>query len=456
MWKLLHRARGDNPLPLAADLERRQWLSGNELARWQEARLVELLEHAYDRVPLYRQRLNEAFGGRPSAPLDWHRFRQLKVLGKDELRSRGGELLTLDPRRLTAGRTSGSTGVPTKVWFEPSYLAYVWGVQRRALNWFGIEPWDRTFYFGGPQHGFSRRAKQKLLDIATGRVVRASLDLSPPALTTVLRHLRRFRPKFLTGYANALYQLIHHAEQSGAHLDDLGIRLIMPCSEQVHDYYDAAFARVLGCPIAQEYGCVEVGAMAYRCPQGTMHISHDHVLLELLDEHDRPAAVGQQGRVVLTPLMNFATPLLRYNLGDLAVLGAASCPCGRFPGLPTLDSITGRTMDHIVDREGRHWHSVLLFYAFKYVHDTNVFQEFQGTQCEPGKVRVLIVPGPAFKPEHAERYVQVVRESMQGAVEVTWEIVAHIERQGSGKLKYFLSTVEPSQQQLQVEASSEL
>jgi phenylacetate-CoA ligase len=65
----------------------------------------------------------------------------------------------------------------------------------------------------------------------------------------------------------------------------------------------------------------------------------------VLDHDDRPCAPGETGRVIVTPLHNFAMPLLRYDIGDLATVGAG-CACGRT--LPVLAAIPGRARDLIV------------------------------------------------------------------------------------------------------------
>jgi phenylacetate-CoA ligase len=69
------------------------------------------------------------------------------------------------------------------------------------------------------------------------------------------------------------------------------------------------------------------------------------VLVEVLDDSGAPCAPGQAGRVVVTPLHNFAMPLLRYELGDEAEVGQP-CACGRT--LPTLAHILGRSRDRFV------------------------------------------------------------------------------------------------------------
>jgi phenylacetate-CoA ligase len=89
------------------------------------------------------------------------------------------------------------------------------------------------------------------------------------------------------------------------------------------------------------YSAQEVGIIAVQCPEHpTYHVQSESVLVEILDADGAPCRPGETGRIVVTDLMNFASPLIRYEIGDYAEVGEA-CPCGR--GLPVLNRILGRS-----------------------------------------------------------------------------------------------------------------
>jgi phenylacetate-CoA ligase len=98
------------------------------------------------------------------------------------------------------------------------------------------------------------------------------------------------------------------------------------------------------------YTCEEVGYLALQCPdQACYHVQSEHVILEVLDADGKACAPGEVGRVVVTDLHNFATPFIRYELGDFAE-AAAPCPCGR--GLPAISRIMGRTRGRLTLPDG--------------------------------------------------------------------------------------------------------
>ena len=112
-------------------------------------------------------------------------------------------------------------------------------------------------------------------------------------------------------------------------------------SERLPDDLCDLVGAAWGVPLSDLYSANEVGYVALQCPEsGLYHVQSEDVLVEILGDDGRPCAVGESGRVVVTSLHNFAMPLLRYDLGDVATVGGP-CSCGRT--LPTLEAILGRT-----------------------------------------------------------------------------------------------------------------
>ena len=98
--------------------------------------------------------------------------------------------------------------------------------------------------------------------------------------------------------------------------------------------------------MADNYSAMEIGTIAQQCPESTnLHVQSEFILVEVLNEDGGPTTPGSVGRVVLTPLHNFPTPLIRYEIGDYAEVGAP-CACGR--SLPVLTRIVGRHRNLVV------------------------------------------------------------------------------------------------------------
>ena len=130
-----------------------------------------------------------------------------------------------------------------------------------------------------------------------------------------------------------------HAQAHGIAMPP--IREVRSYGEAFEDDLPRLCREVWGAKHTTIYSAEESGMIASQCPKRPhLHCEAELAMVEVLDDSGRPCAPGEVGRVVVTHLHNFAAPLIRYELGDLAEVGMA-CECGR--GLPVLKRVLGRT-----------------------------------------------------------------------------------------------------------------
>ena len=104
---------------------------------------------------------------------------------------------------------------------------------------------------------------------------------------------------------------------------------ILAVGEPLAEEVRSQCAEHLKCPCIDFYSSAECGAIASECPVGTvLHVQSELCRVEILGRNNKPVQQGEWGRLVATPLYNFAMPLIRYDTGDL-VRTAAPCKCGR-------------------------------------------------------------------------------------------------------------------------------
>jgi phenylacetate-CoA ligase len=166
------------------------------------------------------------------------------------------------------------------------------------------------------------------------------------------RAILAFKPHHLNIYPSTLDALITHCQKENLSIE--GIMHIWCISETLSADQRRRAKEFFNASIEDNYSSNEIGFIAIQCPEsGLYHVMSESVIVEVLDEKGNPCAEGQIGRVLVTSLHNFATPLIRYDIGDYAEMGGP-CPCGR--GLPTLKAIKGRTRNLVVKPDGsRHW-----------------------------------------------------------------------------------------------------
>jgi phenylacetate-CoA ligase len=164
--------------------------------------------------------------------------------------------------------------------------------------------------------------------------------------------VREFAPSSILIYPSTLRAFIDYCRDTGIEIPSLThIRTVgETLSLSIRTDAQAAFkAKVTDC-----YSSQELGYMALQCPEsGLYHTMAEGILAEVLNDSGEPCAEGEIGRVTVTDLHNFATPLVRYDIGDFAEVGPR-CPCGR--GFPTWTRIVGRERNLVLMPDGsRHW-----------------------------------------------------------------------------------------------------
>jgi len=263
-----------------------------------------------------------------------------------------------------------------------------------------------------------------------------AFDMSQSRLDDYVGKIRTRRPRMLFGYPSALAHIARHAQATAVRLDDIGIKVAFVTSERLYDDQRATIEQVFGCRVANGYGGRDAGFIAHECPEGSMHVTAEDIVLELVNETGEVVAPGESGEIVVTHLASRAFPFIRYRTGDFGVLAKEPCPCGR--GLPVLEQILGRSTDFVVASDGTVLHGLALIYV---VRDLPGIASFRIVQESRQLTRVELVPGPGFDPQ----VKMAIRDGMQrrlGAnVEVQVEELAALPRERSGKHRYVVSKV---------------
>jgi len=121
------------------------------------------------------------------------------------------------------------------------------------------------------------------------------------------------------------------------------LRMVSGVGEGWAESYKRKVDSEYGLPFMTLWGSVEPGAGAAECEQRRgMHIFSDLFFLEVIDpETQEPLPPGEEGELIVTPLLNEAMPPIRYRLGDVAkILPYEPCPCGRT--LPKMSMLKER------------------------------------------------------------------------------------------------------------------
>lgn len=355
LWPAVVDVAGSALLALQYQLDQSQWWSVERLRGRQFVQLARLVRHAHDNVPFYRDRLAAA-DLRPGTPMTLEAWSRLPVLARQEVQQAGRALDSIHPPpqhgKPIEISSSGSTGMPVSVRKTPRSNAIWRAITLRDHLWHRRDFRDRLCAI---------RDTEAILGIGKGHLAAypkgitlknwgagtAQLFVTGPAAALHIHTpveqqaewLRRQNPGVLVTFPSNLMQLALHCR--GNHVALPGLNSISTLGEVVTPAQRTAVRAAWNLVIQDIYSAAEVGYIALQCPeQEHYHVQSEAVLVEVLDERGLACQTGGIGRVVVTPLHNFATPLLRYAVGDFAEVGGP-CACRR--GLPVLTRILGRT-----------------------------------------------------------------------------------------------------------------
>lgn len=401
-----------------------------------------LLGNAVENVPWYRQRRDLYDPDRVDLARDWC---EVPVLARADVQEGSAVLLG---REFAAGdekvfkvESSGSTGRPVKV-YQNAEVQFFWHVLTlREHFWHRRDPGallasikharaGRNEYPGLRREGWGP-AMNMLFPGGPLAALNSSTDIA-----TQVRWLREHRPRYLLTYPSNLRELARYFIAEGLELDSL--RQLRCLGETVDDDTRELARQAWGVDVADMYSAQEVGYLALQCPDSPSqyHVQSESVILEVVDEDNRPVAPGETGRVLVTSLHNLAMPLVRYELGDYAVAGG-NCSCGR--GLPVLERVLGRSRNMLRLPDGStRWPT---FGTHRWSGDLPV-KQFQFIQRSLDRIEAKLVVSAPPSAEQERMLIDSLRGRLGSGFRIDLVYVDEIPRSASGKFEDFRCEVE--------------
>lgn len=347
-------------IPHARAARKRERWSRDQIRRHQERELARLRQFAYAHSPFY-QRFHKGLEDRP--------LHELPVLTKRELMRSWDDIVTdralhlkdiqrflenvkgLEPYRNThyAFATGGTTGLKgVTVYSKKEFLSW-FAMTSRVTSWSGMRVFLRerprvsTVQSLLPWHVAGGAAFIRLPLVKT-----LPLDTTEP-LPQLVRKLNEFQPHWLGGFAGNIHLLAQ--EQLAGRLR-IAPRTVATTAETLKKEARQEIEEAWGTKPFDVYGSTETAEAASECQEHRgLHIYEDMVMLEVVDEDNRPVPPGTFGKKVLvTVLWNCSLPLIRYEISDHLKLSAELCPCGRTFQL--IEEIEGRE-EQVIFLEGR-------------------------------------------------------------------------------------------------------
>lgn len=439
LFPLQEKAKGHDTVSLRRAMDDSQWWKPGQLETLRVERLRKLLIEAGQHVPYYRD-LFSGLGFIPNNVRSLDDLRRLPFLTKAVIRHQGERMKSDVARELARFNTGGSSGEPLIFFIGKERVSHDVAAKWRATRWWNVDIGDPEIVVWGSPIELGTQDKMRAI---RDRLMRTELM---PAFQMSERNLDQFvaqicnrRPSMLFGYPSAISYIAGHARKKGIALDQLGVRVVFCTSERLYDHQREVIESAFGCPVANGYGGRDAGFIAHQCPEGSLHITAEDIIVEIIDENGNPQPPGVAGEIVTTHLATSDFPFIRYRTGDIGVLGDQPCRCGR--GLPVLKEVQGRTTDFVIAADGTVMHGLALIYILR---DQPGIREFKVIQETTEHVRVLIVTEPPYQLETNDLIVAGFKQRLGNSVRVDVEVVDQIPAEKSGKFRYIVSHAKPN------------
>ena len=332
-------------------LEKHQYDSPEALKRMQADKLCKIMRHACDRIPYYKSLKGELKLTPETAFEDIKKF---PIITKQMISERQVDFVDRNIPAVMRMKTGGTSNVKVEVIRDKSShnmrndeyfnrMIRVYPGMRRMI----LSRHESNYRIGNDED------PEKWVHYRHNRLS-GTYHVKPNPLTEEkLSKIHDFyvsgKLEFLRANTNTGYLFAKYAEKMSFKLAPL--KVLRCSSTQLVDEHRETFKRVFGTDPYDAYGASEINFVASQCDvrKGMHYIPMSHYI-EILDSNNNEVAAGTAGSMVVTSLVHMAMPMIRYRIGDCAVLSDSLCSCGRT--YPLIKRMLGRDLEVISTSTG--------------------------------------------------------------------------------------------------------
>jgi phenylacetate-CoA ligase len=396
--------------------------------------LQKLLHHAYENVPFYKKRFDD-LGIQPQDIRSFEDFSRLPTLSRRDIREAGDDLIskTHKKKSLYENTSSGTTAQP--IYFYHDKQARSAGLAATLVGWelAGKKIGDKVVTIWGNRKTVEEEwtrlgSRIKTFLLRDTRLAAFKL-VSADKIEATLERMNKQKGGFVFGYGNALYSLALYASAHNFTFDKK-FKGVITTAETIFPHTRKLIEEVMG-PVYDCYGCQEIDGIAFQCThRNGYHIAEPNVIFETRE------VAGDVREIIVTDLWNYAWPMIRYEIGDIARIGNTHCTCGCT--WSTFESVQGRVLDLVPTSDGGYFYfaswlnsHILLKYP--------TIKQYQFAKIGPDKILLRFQVSEKIPDEELEKIRLYYDELLKGSlIELEITCVDRIEIGPSGKFRLFV------------------
>ncbi len=317
----------------------------DEIRAIQKKQLRSLFDAAKTSVH-YKQLLNEI---EKTTKDPFEILRRLPVLEKDCLRGHEQEFYTLEAQDSLSFHTSGSTGTPLNIKMSKSDLRLRMALLERQKMRFGVDRNSKHLTFVGKKITSKYSKSFWRYNLWGHQMVMSVYDLSEKNKDIYISKIVKYAPEVVEGYPSVLVVIAAWLKACNRHVP---VKCVFATGETLSEEQKSIIQQGFRCPVVNYYGSTEGATMITQCEKGKLHVDNESGLIEFLNSNGASAKPGELANMIITSFTTKAMPLIRYNIGDMAIISTEICTCGRHGTV--VSEIIGRIDDVFVTPEKGH------------------------------------------------------------------------------------------------------
>lgn len=435
-------------LALQFQLQNTQWWTAEEIKRHQFNQLNVVLRHAVQTVPYYTELFRKKAINLPEF-IDEVFIASLPISSRADLQAAGTRLfstrLPAEHGNHSPAKTSGSTGQPLTFGRTAATQAIWLACALRDHLWHERDFTGKLCAIRWAAPGVSEAPNGSCYP-DWGRTAASIFQTGPASILSVIAKLSeqyawliQQKPDYLMSFPSNLIALTDYARKNNLSLPKL--KEIRTFGEMLTPENRSSIETGWETKVVDLYSCEESGFLALQCPKNNhYHVQSESVLIEILNERNQPCAPGQMGRVVITNLNNFSTPLIRYEIGDYATVGAP-CNCGR--GLPVIMNIHGRQRNRLILPDGQSLFPRVGERSLNECLPGVMISKLKCIQNSTHEVELLLVVDRELSPGECQKVKDQLCKNLGHPFEIKLSFPSDIPLGPSGKFEMFESRVQP-------------
>ena len=409
-----------------------QWWDVSRMHEFKLQKLKKILTHCFHHVPAYHFLMKQA-GLHPDNIHSIDVLNQMPPIDKRYILEHYTDFIPNNPSKIHGIKfhtTSGTTGQPLRYTNDANSRSMTWGSFLRFQNWMGRDFSQLYLVLKGGHIGresLFTKVKHKVSDFLENAKTLDSYNLKPENIALIENYLRKYPKAIVRGYVLNIVDLAKILRNNG---HTYKIQAVTTTAEPLLDMHRTIITDTFNCNVFDQYGCGEIGGVAYECDQHKgLHITEEHVIFE----------TDKNNEIILTDLDNYSFPFIRYKNGDQAELQKSNCSCERNSGV--IKNILGRTSDNVMDINGNpiHWgyfHHLLLH--TKIAENRNLVR-FQVIQTNLDEI-IVNLQCDKLNAEEKSTIEKNIKNKL-GNIKVTIHVTDYIPFEKSGKFKAVISKI---------------